>query len=261
MKLYDENKNLVGEIERPEPSYYENVWYEFMEYRKPKKDEILFPTISCFPERADEDDCLRPFWIASEIPRATAEQLRVINMKERDGRPVVLNEGDMIWAGGGNEVHQTFKGYPSFNHFRFVLVPDVQKEIHTSCEGCKRALGNGYRDWDVKECEVCFPDMAYEQERKNYTPKVKDEQPDEPKFSMKEVMNCVCAILRDYEETHYASLCGMIEDKLKTVLTERSSDEPRFSLKEINDWLGGFYLNQLTHPGLGIKAFTERRRG
>jgi hypothetical protein len=123
------------DIEKPEPIEQDGKWWEFNEFRPAKNKEntldhswddeglngLVRPVVR---------DTARPYWIASEIPRATAEQLRAIGMKERDGGPRIGKSKEIIWHNGEairiacND--HTKDGVKLNNIIRFVLVPDVQ---------------------------------------------------------------------------------------------------------------------------------------
>lgn len=96
MKIYDEHGAQVGEIEKPEPVKQDGVWFEPVEYRIPiVGDFILNSNGDIIP--ATIDFCHVEFWIMRPIPRATLKQLKAIGMKERDGRPVEVKDGNKVW--------------------------------------------------------------------------------------------------------------------------------------------------------------------
>ena len=204
------------DIAKPGAIEQDGKWWEFMEYRSPKQDEY-YQRPGCILRQANYDYA-DAYWIASEIPRATPEQLRAIGMKERDGRPVKVKEGESYWS--KLETPQT-RSPDGIVCYRFVLEPDVQKKIHTSCEGCRRALFNRSRNWGDNKCDTCFSDMEYSKERKNYTP-AQPPQPEEPRFSVEEVISWI-DFMRDRD--------------------------------------GHLFLSKINHKDDGIAAFTERRRG
>jgi len=143
MKIYDENKNYVGKIEKPEPIEQDGKWWEPIIYREPLLGEHYYYYATsgksvineCFRAK---DEFYPSLWIVSEIPRATPEQLRAIGMKERDGRPVICKENDTVWIDNEHE----FIGLPRIGHlghYRFVLEPDAQNEVHASCRECRHS--------------------------------------------------------------------------------------------------------------------------
>lgn len=264
MKLYDENKNYVGEIERPGPMvhYKNNHWYEFLEFRPAKHGELVLDYQHLLQGYMGTADSFS-FWIASEIPRATPEQLRAIGMRERDGRPVKVKDNDLIWV-GGNEVSQTHEGYPSFGRYRFVLVSNVQKEVHTSCEGCVHP--------NYPSCvRHCVQDNG---ERKNYIPKQQYLTKDGKPFHCK---NC---------GVYHTDACSTTdEEKSKFPLLSfqccwvpkypPQPEDPRFSVEQISEWLRRQFetyhtqewllctktlIRRITNSKDGLAAFTERRK-
>jgi hypothetical protein len=126
MKGTLEDGTLV-DIEKPGPIEQDGKWWEFTVFRPAKNKE------NTLDHSWDDEGCnglvrpvvkdtARPYWIASEIPRATASQLRAIGMKERDGRPVICKGGNRVWDFGVHD-ELSFVG-----KYRFVLEPDVHGE-------------------------------------------------------------------------------------------------------------------------------------
>ncbi len=228
MKIYDENKNYVGEIERPEPIEQDGKWWEFTEFRTPKKGEFFKSESTkntIFLDEYGIDICR---WIASEIPRATDDQLRAIGMKERDGRPVLGKKGDVIWF-NGKPVRimcgdHTKDGVKLNDIYRFVLVPDVQEEKHYSCYGCKKAMN---------DCEwvSCLGD-SNSLERKNYTAR-QPPQPAEPRFTNEQVQQ--------------------IDQWINSIANDHPNNAEFIAHLH---YLKGLLYNL----SFGILAFTERRR-
>jgi len=135
MKGKLEDGTLV-DIEKPGAIEQDGKWWEFVGLREVKSGEVYLYNDNLFTAARDNEHrgLQKEYWIASEIPRATAEQLKAIGMKEGNGgRPVVYVTGEKIWTQSG--VSKVIQGTET-GRCRFVLVPDVQKEIHTSCEGC-----------------------------------------------------------------------------------------------------------------------------
>ncbi len=167
------------EIEKPEPIEQDGKWWEFNEFRCPLKAEKFLelydnPLII----NAPFDFHRHPYWIASEISRATADQLRAIGMKERDGRPVVVKIGDNIWSRTGHLIQacNCLDCKNEIGHYRFVLVRDVQKETHSECDGCI------YQNEAFPAiCSTCGCG-------KNHTTK-HPAQPDEPRFNIREIVD------------------------------------------------------------------------
>lgn len=178
MKIYDENKNYVGEIERPEPIEQDGKWWEFLEYRAVKIGEKSVCNDGV--QLCDSDGFLGlARWIASEIPRATPEQLKAIGMRERDGRPVKCISTDKIWYEGSKGAF-----YPNdseIGSYRFVLVPDVQKE--KPCSTCSKinCHFNAEERYDLRitGCE------------KGWTPLLTKTVAVEPRFSVEETYQWV----------------------------------------------------------------------
>lgn len=208
------------EIEKPGAIERWTKWWEFVGLREVKTGEIYLYSDNLFTAARDNEHrgLQKEYWIASEIPRASASQLATIGMRERDGRPVKCKEGDCIWGLRLDEsvgicsielVAQNGKPH-NLGKYRFVLEPVVNNEAHTSCEGCEN-------ESKKISCRNCYA-PGLDARRENY----KTKQPAQP-------------------------------------------EELRFSVGEINDWLEDFTSDneafcKLTHPRVGIKAFTERRR-
>jgi len=221
------------DIEKPEPIEQDRKWWEFTEYRSVKMgDHYLYEMQDGVGYCIEDHRNVFLHWIASEIPRATVEQLRAIGMKERDGRPVKItpeNYKDIIWTGNADS---SFAGYVSgykenIGQYRFVLVPDVQPKKHTTCSGC-------YYEWAPGErvpisCDSCFDWYNLFGVRKNYTT-TQPPRPEEPKFSV-----------------------GEIKNYLATRINMAASKESNENLI--------IAVNEICDPINGIKAFTERRRG
>jgi hypothetical protein len=148
------------DVEKPGAIEWDGKWWEFTEYRRPQKNEFCSNDDKTALWRS-EGVSRYPNWIASEIPRATPEQLAAIGMKEREGRPVECKAGDCVWT--SSEVHPVagmFSAQGSVvGKYRFVLEPVEKKGVHTSCEGCVEEMRFVHSQ--------CF-DCGFE--RKNYTP-------------------------------------------------------------------------------------------
>jgi hypothetical protein len=179
------------EIEKPGAIEHDGKGWEFVEYRAAKKGEHYLYEDQNGLGYADEDHRnIYLHWIASEIPRATPEQLRAIGMHEGNGgRPVVCKQFDVVWCGiigdiGWKINHATDK---LIGKYRFILVPDVQKEIHTSCEGCASEPQNRW-------CRNCYS-PGLDAERENYTPK-QPPRPEEPRFSVGECKDYINNLLK-----------------------------------------------------------------
>jgi hypothetical protein len=120
------------DIEKPEPIEQDGKWWEFVELRKPNNAEYYLFNDGVVMAEMERRNYTSEAWIASEIPRATPEQLAAIGMQERDGKPVECKAGYQIWNGKENIwLHNDCAG-----SYRFVLEPVVGKEVHVSCEGC-----------------------------------------------------------------------------------------------------------------------------
>lgn len=202
MKLYDENKNYVADIPKPEPIEQDGKWWEFPKIGIPKRGHKYYHTggglRECFDGWGNFAWNIR--WIASEIPRATPEQLRAIGMRERDGRPVECKEGDKVWNGGSSEltICDNEKECPCreiSGKYRFVLVPDVQEEKHIQCRDCASEIDG---QMICKDC-IDWSKNSYGQERKHYTPK--QPQPEEPMFTneqMQQIDQWIESIINDH---------------------------------------------------------------
>ena len=207
------------DIEKPGVILQDGKWWEFVEFRKAEVGETIYDDKCCQTNllRMASGHTVSEYWIASEIPRATPEQLKAIGMKERDERPVACLPGLAVWNRLYRDV--TVHDTDLLGKYRFALVPDVQKEIHTSCEGCEHALGNQYRNWNKKECEACFLVMEYSLERKNYTPK-QPSTPEEPRFSTGEIEE----LLKDTITDCAGVLAEIIKSRI-AAFTERRRNE------------------------------------
>jgi len=124
-----------GEIIPPSPikNPDDGLWYEFLELRKPKADELylgnrnrrlLYKAVST----ADYFES----WIAAPIPRATKDQLVEIGMKERDDRPMITNKSDTVWCGLNMPTAYEFL----IGHYRWHLVDAVPEP--KPCPSCER---------------------------------------------------------------------------------------------------------------------------
>lgn len=110
----------VGPLDVPEPVEQDGKWWEAMEYR---------PAMIKDSYRIENDGVhivtgipsARPVWINKLIPRATAAELAAIGMKERDGRPVLVEDGNMIWDYDGINKVPVIQNY--VGRYRFVLIP------------------------------------------------------------------------------------------------------------------------------------------
>ena len=266
MKLYDENKNYVADIPKPEPIEQDGKWWEFTGLEAPEKGKeyLNYNGNKIFKATYDwQKFDIR--WIASEIPRATPEKLRAIGMKERDGRPVKItpeNYSDIIWTG------KYVSGYKEhIGKYRFVLVPDVQEEKHTSCEGCEYETGK-----HLSPCNSC----CSRGERKNYTPP----QPPMDGYRLLEYGEVVQEgdefLTGGYwiKTNNPGHVFGAKEDRemqmnyRRKIAQPPQPEEPRFSVKQIDDFLrcyenyyAGDVADELNDPLIGIAAITERRRG
>ena len=225
MKLYDENKNYVADIPKPEPIEQDGKWWEFTGLEAPEKGKeyLNYNGNKIFKATYDwQKFDIR--WIASEIPRATPEKLRAIGMKERDGRPVKItpeNYSDIIWTG------KYVSGYKEhIGKYRFVLVPDVQKETHIQCRGCASEIDG---QMICKDC-IDWSKNSYGQERKHYTPK--QPQPEEPMFTN--------------EQVH------QIDQWIESIINDHPNNTEFIAHLH---YLKGLLYNSF----FGIAAFTERR--
>jgi predicted Rdx family selenoprotein len=165
----------------------EGKWFEFGIYRKPTDGEIYTDCDAMSLYTKCKSVMTSAGWIASEIPRATPEQLREIRMKERDGRPVKItpeNYRDIIWTGNADS---SFTGYVSgykenIGKYCFVLAPDVQKE--KPCLTCSKInchfSSAADREWyKLTGCE------------KGWTPIEQPPQPEEPRFTVGEILKTI----------------------------------------------------------------------
>ncbi len=120
MKIYDASGNAVGTIDKPAPVESGGEWWEPIEFRLPKKGEHIFIANGILLTAFNSD--LVAYWIMREIPRATPEQLQAIGMRERDGRPVLLQFDDQYWAGEdiGGKLYWCQHNYEIY---RWVLEP------------------------------------------------------------------------------------------------------------------------------------------
>lgn len=215
MKYAKSNDGTPVEIEKPEPIEQDGVWYEFNEYRPAKNKE------NTLDHSWDDEGCnglvrpvvrdtTRSYWIASEIPRATAEQLAAIGMREGNGgRPRIGKSKEVIWHNGKAirimcDDH-TKDGIKLNNIVRFILEPVAKKEVHTSCEGCDDRE-NPCVDVDTP-CYGCYGTRDHPHWHSTKQPP----RPEELRFSVPEIMDCVHSILRDYEGTRHEDICRMIE--------------------------------------------------
>jgi hypothetical protein len=189
------------EIEKPGPIEQDGVWWEFVEYRKTSKDKQehyffdykLMDNFTIYKYYNAES--MNPVWIASEIPRASKEQLRAIGMKERDGKPALVKFDESYWSEFGKLYWCKDSAI-----YRFVLVPDVQKEIHNYT--AKQSPMDGYRllvpDEIIQECDEYknhgdewSPAGSITQTVKSQYPlvyrrKIQPAQPEEPRFSVED---------------------------------------------------------------------------
>jgi len=235
------------DIEKPEPIEQDGKWWEFTEYRSVKMgDHYLYEMQDGVGYCIEDHRNVFLHWIASEIPRATTEQLRAIGMKERDGKPVICKHDDVVWNGGGFTRLIDFlkdHGEDIYNRhigkYRFALVPDVQKEVHISCDGCDilnniKTIG----DFDYPEiCKTCYPWRSHkDDERKNYTAK-QPPQTEEPRFTAAEELEIKMFIynitldLQSHREKTPAQLDAMFQSAYEL------------------------------YSKYKVEAFTERRRG
>jgi hypothetical protein len=282
MKLYDENKNYVADIPKPEPIEQDGKWWEFTGLEAPEKGKeyLNYNGNKIFKATYDwQKFDIR--WIASEIPRATPEKLRAIGMKERDGRPVKItpeNYSDIIWTG------KYVSGYKEhIGKYRFVLVPDVQEEKHTSCEGCEYETGK-----HLSPCNSC----CSRGERKNYTPRQPPRTDGYRLLKVGEVIQEGDEFLSDYSWDWLKSgevgntVLGAYKTPSRPLVCyrrkvqQKQPDEPRFTneqIQQIDQWIDSIindhpnntefiahlhYLKGLLYNwSFGILAFTERRRG
>jgi len=166
------------DIEKPLPIEQDGKWWEAIRPGNVKKGENYFSSnstaiiISSSCDHSPQD----LHWIASEIPRATPDQLRAIGMKEREWRPVICKARteDRMWD-GKYQVFNLSENHELVGKYRFVLVPVEKKKVHTSCEGCENE-----KVFVHSRCFYCGF------ERKNYTP-TQPPQPEEPRFSVGEI--------------------------------------------------------------------------
>ncbi len=285
MKLYDENKNLITDIPRPEPLQDEK-WWEFTGLEAPEKGKeyLNYNGNKIFKATYDwQKFDIR--WIASEIPRATPEKLRAIGMKERDGRPVKItpeNYSDIIWTG------KYVSGYKEhIGKYRFVLVPDVQEEKHIQCRDCASEIDG---QMICKDC-IDWSKNSYGQERKNYTPK----QPQTDGYRLLQVGEVIQEgdeFLSDYSWDWLKSgevgntVLGAYKAPSRPLVCyrrkvqQKQPEEPMFTneqVHQIEQWIASIannhpnntefiahlhYLKGLLYNwSFGILAFTERRRG
>jgi len=182
------------------------------------------------PEYEQYYDCSdRFYWIASEIPRPTSEQLRAIGMRCKYNEPVACTNGDIVWNGIESlpaELDNAVEKY------RFVLEPDVHE--HKGCAGCGNQTTPDKACLLDNPCCSCFEWRQPGAKRKNYTPK-QPPQPEEPRFNVGEIAEWLRGFLL------------MCDGKEPT-------DHQRYNA------LLNYLLYEISDNQDGIKAFMERRK-
>lgn len=79
MKIFDEQGKRVGEIDKPGPVEQDGVWYEAVEYRPARKNELTLDTswqdygAPTGLVRAVMRDTKKEYWIISPVPTPTLE--------------------------------------------------------------------------------------------------------------------------------------------------------------------------------------------
>jgi hypothetical protein len=267
------------DIEKPGAIEQDGKWWEPTEYRLPQIGEYFIYPNGRLEVASIVFTCTFS-WIASEIPRATPEQLRAIGMHEANGgRPVICKIGDVIWSRSNylKTVCTCIDCENEIGRYRFVLVPDVQKEV----------AGDGYRllgpDEIIQECDEYknhddewSPAGSITQTVKSQYPlvyrrKIQPAQPEEP---CNDCAVCMDKLAQDigYYLSDYAVRDVIHTEKFIRNWKPRAEgkpEEPRFSVGEIKNWIDdctmkymSAYLGSIiSSPSHGIKAFTERRRG
>ncbi len=157
MKIYDEHQKLVGELERPGPVEQDGTWYEAVEYRIPKEDELYFYHDKLLVSFGAAD---KLWWIMRPIPRATAGQLNAIGMRERDDRPVEVHERDEYWETDGVHLNSTSTyTAPEKGKYRWVLEDMPAAKEPAQNEVCMGTGGKYEKEAAhtscVFDCPVC----------------------------------------------------------------------------------------------------------
>jgi len=286
MKIYDEHQKQVGEIERPEPVYNNQLWWELARIQKGIKNNECYLSDCGTVERAVYDTDRGIFQVMQPIPRPTPEQLKAIGMRERDDRPVLTKPYDYYWE---NELRYFTTCIPITPAYRWVLVPVERKSEpvkHYSCAKCSRQ--NDDMCETERDCFGGYNAEFHAFERKNWTAQVVGEAPapkvtDAPKSSTPILDNrWIVSWHRVY------SLCmelGMKHELAKTTgqdvetfirsLHKRAGEE-RYSTSEIKTWLQAMRVkldtkmtyndaidlcrSLIEHCEDGIKAVTERNK-
>jgi hypothetical protein len=225
------------EIEKPGAIERWTKWWEFVGLREVKTGEIYLYSDNLFTAARDNEHrgLQKEYWIASEIPRASASQLATIGMRERDGRPVKCKEGDCVWTNSDIQpiANIMFAATGSvIGKFRFILEPMGKKEV----------AGDGYRLLEVGE-----------------TIKKGDE--------FKSIFDWTKT--EDAGQVLTTSTLSNLTYRRKITQPPRP-EKLRFSVPEIIDYCierqiipddrRQGHINEFNHIVAGIKAFTERRR-
>lgn len=225
MKIEHEVNGIKVSLEVPEPIQQDGKWWEFREFRYVKSgDRHKYEGSNVISTPKDGEVNLER-WIATEIPCPTLEQLKTIG-KRCGERPVMVKDGNVIWDGLLNEV-PIWQNYVGKHRFVLEDVP-VEREVHTSCEGCTKHA----------TVQPCMDDcIGYRRRqgdrtslRRNYTPK--QPPPSEPRFPI-----------------------GNIEYYLRSKIIHGQSDLTKWNCS-LNDAIA-----EINDSDIGIAATTERNRG
>jgi hypothetical protein len=214
------------DIEKPGVILQDGKWWEFVEFRKAEVGETIYDDKCCQTNllRMASGHTVSEYWIASEIPRATPEQLKAIGMKERDERPVACLPGLAVWNRLYRDV--TVHDTDLLGKYRFVLVPDVQEEVHISCEGC----ANWIPCFNEGRCLNCFDrTRTASHVRKNYTPK--PPQTEEPRNTCAVCLNKLAGDIFVYLSDYDNRDVFHTEKFIKNWNPPRP-EEPRFTAAE-----------------------------
>lgn len=151
-----------------EKLWKDGIWYETINFRQPKKNEVIWLMGDNRIEIVD-DNLVLSYWILRPIPCPTNNQLNIIHAMVDGDKPKWCNAGDVVWHDGkAIEILYSASNnvYPAPDYRELIgtkLRWHIKSEStirHTQCNGCNYGDGKDCHPLDSESpCDTCPDDM------------------------------------------------------------------------------------------------------